>query len=259
MIDHPKLTSPDVARKLLAIIRDEGLSQGDRLPSIRQLSARFAVRPHLVRDALLQVQSMGHVVVKPRARAVVQSPKPQVAGSGFPQLIDGSLEGGSPHLFHLLEARQTLELELVTQAAKRRRLEDLLPCRDALDAMHAIDQTQQPQEHLEIDMRFHLAIALLAENPVLTSMLKSLLAAMRPFLLSKAVDRFHADRTATSHREIYRALVAGDPDLARHHMKQHLQLAYDRLLLDIQSVPARSGSPAIDATTEQSRILQTTN
>lgn len=259
MLDVSKLSSTEIAQKLLTIIREEGLAPGDRLPSIRQLSVRFSVRPHLVRDALLQMQSMGHVVVRPRSRAVVQGVRFNVAGREFPALAEGLVETGAPHLFHLLEARQTLEFELAGQAATRRRLEDLLPCRDALDAMHAIDQTERPQEHLEIDMRFHLAIAQLADNPVLTSMLKSLLSAMRPFLLSKSVDRFHADRTAASHREIYRALVAGDPALARHHMKQHLQLAYDRLLLDIQSVPAKANSTTVDAPPEHARLPQMTS
>lgn len=261
MIANQKLSSTEIARKLVSMIQTDGLTPGDRLPSIRQLSSRFDVRPHVVRDALMQIQSLGHVIVRPRSRAIVQSQPTSAGGRDFPVLVEGGLETGAPHLFHLLEARQTLEFEMVAQAAKRRRLEDLLPCRNALDAMHAMNQTQQPQEHFEFDKRFHLSIAQLAGNPVLTAMLNSLLVALRPFLLSKAVDKFHAERTETSHREIYRALVAGDPDLARRHMQQHLQLAYDRLLLDVQSVPAKAQQASTEVTAESpsARLPQTTN
>jgi len=233
-----EVSPPDVARKLLSIIRTNGLAEGDRLPSIRQLAARFAVRPHVVRDALMQLQSMGHVLVRPRSRAIVRTTTPAFGATDLHGLADGTWDVSGTHLFHLLDARQTLEMELVSRAATRRRLEDLLPCRNALDAMQTIHQPDRPDEHLVIDMQYHLAIAQLADNPVLTSLLKSLLTALRPFLLSRAVDEYHAERTKTSHMEIYRALVAGDPELARRHLKDHLQLAYDRLLLVVQSTPA---------------------
>ncbi len=232
------LSSSAVAQRLVSLIQSDGLESGDRLPSIRQLSERFNVRPHVVRDALLQVQSLGHVIVRPRARSIVQSVAPRPDRLSFTG-VTASAVASHPHQFHLLEARLTLEMELVARAATRRRFEDLLPCRESLDFMHAIHQPERPAEHLEHDLCFHLEIARLAGNPVLTAMLESVLTALRPFLLSREVDEFHARRTKTSHLDIYRALVDGDAVLARKHLKDHLQIAYDRLLLDVKSVPMR--------------------
>lgn len=237
MIANLNVSSPDLVKQLLSLIRVDGLTPGDRLPSIRQLSTRFAVRPHTVRDALLQVQSMGHVVVRPRSRAVVQSLQPSLNDSEFQDSVEATLGRNDHHLFHLLEARQTLEFELVCLAARRRRLEDLLPVRDALNAMNSVHEPDRPHEYFGLDIRFHLAIARLAGNSVLTSMLKPLLTALCPFLTYKTGDAVREDQTRRSHAEIYRALVLGDPELARQQMQEHLQLAYDKLLGEVQLVP----------------------
>jgi len=231
-------TSSEVVQDLLALIRSENLVAGDRLPSIRQLSARLGIRPHQVRDALLQAQMLGHVQVHPRSGAVVQALPAESHVDGLKALAAGALETGSHHLFHLLEARQLLEFEIVEQAARRRRLEDLLPARDALNAMNAIHDPDRRHEFVEHDVRFHLAIARVAGNPVLTAMLEPLLVGLRPYLCRLTIDAKCLLRTQNSHMEIYRALVAGDARMAREQMQDHLQLAYDNLLGEVQSLPA---------------------
>lgn len=230
-------SSADVVQEVLSLIETEGLAPGDRLPSIRQLSARLGARPHVVRDALLQAQLLGHVKVVPRSRAIVQQAA-RNSGNGHPlaESVGEALEYSDHHLFHLLQARQMLEFEIVQQAARRRRLEDLLPVREALKAMNAIREAHRRPEFVEHDIRFHLAIARVADNPVLTAMLRPLLATLRPFLCQLGFDADCRDRTQRSHAEIYRALVAGDPELAHEQMQGHLRLAYDNLLGELQTI-----------------------
>lgn len=236
MIATPIAATVDVVQELLTLIQSEGLGPGDRLPSIRQLAARLGVRPHIVRDALLQVQALGHVKVVPRSRAIVQPARSAGNGHSLTEGVGETLAYSDHHLFHLLEARQMLEFEIVRQAARRRRLEDLLPAREALNAMNAIREPQRRPEFVEHDIRFHLAIARVAANPVLTGMLKPLLTTLRPFLCQLGFDADCRDRTQRSHAEIYRALVAGDPERAHQQMLGHLRLAYDNLLGELQTV-----------------------
>lgn len=225
-------------QELLALIQAEGLAAGQRLPSIRQLSTRFGVRPHLVRDALVQAQSLGYVKILPRSRAVIQSTTPRGdRGTGPVAEFDGALGDAEPHLFDLLEARQLLEFQLVRQAAKRRRLEDLLPVREALNAMHAVHDPRRWPQFVEHDIRFHLAIARVAGNPVLTGMLRPVLAALRPFLCRLPVTDESREQTQAAHAQMYRALVAGDGETAHAQMVGHLQFAYDNLLGEVQSLP----------------------
>jgi len=231
------LTSSDIVQELLSLIRSEGLVEGDRLPSIRQLSARLGARPHVVRDALMQAQMLGYVKVPSRSRAVVRSSRSSNGEHVQSDTMESLLEGGEHHLFHMLEARQLLEFEIVRQAARRRRLEDLLPVREALHAMSAIQESHRRPEFVEHDIRFHLGIARLAANPVLTAMLRPLLTTLRPFLCRLPFDAARREIAQRSHTDIYKALVAGDADQALAQMQEHLRLAYDNLLGEIQTVP----------------------
>jgi DNA-binding FadR family transcriptional regulator len=232
------VSSAEVVEEVLALIRVQQLAHGDRLPSIRQLSARFGVGAHVVRDALLQAQLLGYLKVRPRSRAIVQSARPVPNGKALTDSLAMTLAQNDHHLFHLLEARQLLECEIARQAARRRRLEDLLPVREALHAMNAITEPDRRPEFVKPDICFHLAIARVADNPVLLAMLKPLLETLRPFLSRLPFEADCRDRTQRSHSEIYRALVAGDADLAHNEMQNHLKLAYDNLLGEVRTLPA---------------------
>jgi DNA-binding FadR family transcriptional regulator len=141
-----------------------------------------------------------------------------------------------PNLFHLLEARQLIEIEVAAQAATRRRVQDLLPVHDALAAMAAVPAGKRP-DYVEHDIRFHLAIAEVAGNTVLAVTLKAILGLLRPFLCQLPFDAACRDRTQKSHEAIYRALVAGDADAARSQLREHMRFAYDNLLGQVQTVP----------------------
>ena len=52
------------------------------------------------------------------------------------------------------------------------------------------------------------------------------------------LDLQHRAITDGSHLAIYEALVAGNSEKARHEMRQHLSLAYDSLLHDVQTPPS---------------------
>jgi GntR family transcriptional repressor for pyruvate dehydrogenase complex len=185
----------------------------------------------------MQAQMLGYVKVPSRSRAVVRNLRSANGEQPQADSMEAVLEGGEHHLFHLLEARQLLEFEIARQAARRRRLEDLLPIREALHAMNAIQESHRRPEYVEHDIRFHLGIAKLAANPVLTAMLRPLLTTLRPFLCRLPFDADRRDLTQRSHSDIYKALVAGDPDQALEQMQEHLRLAYDNLLDKIQTLP----------------------
>src|SRR5208283_4993718 len=116
---------------VLDIIQELGLKVGEQLPSIRELAERLEAKPTAVRDALLRAQTMGLVRILPRAGAFLRS---TLSGTGLGKTTP--VEGLSgilppvpapeiPNLFHLLDARRLVEVELAGRAAERRCLEDL--------------------------------------------------------------------------------------------------------------------------------------
>jgi GntR family transcriptional regulator, transcriptional repressor for pyruvate dehydrogenase complex len=184
------------------------------------------------------------VRVLPRAGAFVRS-LPTGADSpavlpedGLTSLFPKVLASAADNLIHVLDARRLIEIELVGRAAERRRLEDLLPVRCALEAMIEMSDSTPRAEYVNQDVRFHVEIARLAGNSVLYGMQHTLMEWLRPHL--NHVPRLHERRgnTDRSHAAIYAALVAGAVDQARAEMRQHLNMAYDSLLRDLEEPPS---------------------
>ena len=137
-----------------------------------------------------------------------------------------------------------IEVECATAAARRRRLEDLLPIREALAATLAaaepLDEnasTAARMAHYDADMRFHLAIAELAGNPVLTTMLRSLLGLLKPHLVQIPWRPERKELTVNAHLELFEALHSGDVEKVGHRMREHTGMARDSLLKNMWSSP----------------------
>jgi GntR family transcriptional repressor for pyruvate dehydrogenase complex len=236
MIQTSQHRSQQLVRDLIRQIHAEGLSIGDRLPSIRHLSARLGVGVNAVRDAMMHAQTLGLVKIRPRSGAFVQSLNYAPLVEALAGTLEASLLQVDHNLFHLLEARQLIEVELIALAAIRRRLEDLLPVREALDRMSAAAVADDCQEFVEADVQFHLQIARIAGNTVLSTTLQAMLGVLRPYLTQLPWTPERRSQTDRSHGEIYQALLAGDREQSRLRMRDHLGLAYESLLARVQNV-----------------------
>jgi GntR family uxuAB operon transcriptional repressor len=257
----PSAAISNVWPAILDLIRERGLSPGDQLPSIRELAERLEVKQTVIRDALLKAESQGMVKVLPRAGVFLRSSSPQppsnarersTGKSAWPDGVPFGSPSGEHNVLHLLDARRLIEIELVGRAAERRRLEDLLPVRRALEALLQLPRDATRAEHVQHDMRFHVEIAKLGGNQVLCAVQRTLLDLLVPHL--NDVPQAHQRRTVTdrSHVAIYEALVAGDAEKARQEMREHLNLAYDGLLQDLQQ------PPSVTAQTSNSDRVQST-
>ena len=60
-------TQHDLVRSLIRYIQSDRLAAGDRLPPIRALATRFGVTGSAVRDAQIQLQTMGMIKILPRS------------------------------------------------------------------------------------------------------------------------------------------------------------------------------------------------
>ena len=235
--------SADVLNSIWALVQQRGLKVGDQLPSIRELSDRLEVKRTAIRDALLKAESLGIVKVMPRAGAFLKTPVPN--SSEAPALIEAppshmfgqALLGDEHNLFHLLDSRRLIEVELAGRAAEHRRLEDLLPVRRALEALLRLPLDAPRSDYVDCDIRFHIEIVRPSGNQVLFGVQRTLMELLRPHLNDVHQDLQRRATTDRSHVAIYEALVAGDSERARREMRQHLSLAYDSMLRDIQELP----------------------
>lgn len=245
----PRDATKSVTRELIRAIQNDGLEAGDRLPSIRQLAQRFGASASVVRDALMQVQTMGLVRILPRSGAFVQSANYSPLVGVLTETFETFLAQRDHNLFHLLETRELIEVECAARAARRRRMEDLLPLREALEQMDAAvgrmaapDSSAAKLEFVNVDIAFHTGIAEIAGNPIQVTMLRALLDLIRPHLLQIpwTVDR--KEITGAAHLKIYDALLTGNSQQAASTMREHLKFAYDGLLQKVGAAPARQSS-----------------
>ncbi len=232
-----------------ALIAEQKLRPGERLPSIRDMAARFGVKAGVVRDALIAAQSQGVVKVLPRLGAIVQ-PADEV-----PSLRSLSVPAGGPfsaesgrfrpeqdrNMFHALDAREVLELAAVARAARRREVPDLFKLRQLLEAMAAIPVTEDSPEYVDLDVQFHLEISRLSGNDVLVTMLSTLLSEIKPHLVRIRWSVERRLETNASHARIYSALVAGDVEVAQRETRDHLKTAFNSLLDEMRDPPEMNG------------------
>lgn len=223
------------------IVQQQGLRAGDRLPSIRELAERLELKQTIVRDALLKAESLGLIKVQPRAGVFLRangSHEQSAMELPLEAVFQNVLIQDEHNLFHLLDARRLIEIELAARAAERRTLEDLLPVRRALEGMLQLPIDSQRSEYVEHDLRFHIEISRLAGNMALFAIHQSLMGLLRPHLNEVTQDLHRRSNTDRSHIAIYEALVAGDAEKVRAELRGHLSLAYDCLLRDLQQPPA---------------------
>ncbi len=243
--DTPKFLPdpPNIWEAIWAIVNERDLQVGDQLPSIRELADRLEVKQTAVRDALLKAESMGLVKILPRSGAFLRAKRPTATKAATPidtalsDVLQSTLTADEHNLFHLLDARRLIEIELAGRAAERRRLEDLLPVRRALEAMLQLTSANARSEYVDLDVRFNIEIARLSGNFVLFGVQRTLMELLRPHLNDVPRDLHRKTITDRSHIAIYEALVAGDAEKARKEMREHLSLAYDSMLQDIQVPP----------------------
>lgn len=239
MNQMPRL--PEVSKKavsglkrLIEYISARGYTEGQRLPSIKDLSEILGLGTHAVRDALLQAQTIGLVKVTPRSGAYVQRVDLSCLVDALADALPRSVMRDEHSLLDLLEARRVIELELVAVAAVRRRLADLEPLRESIQRMYA--EVEDYAEYLRQNETFHLGIARTAGNRVLEvvltrflELLRVDLAAREPATWKDLVSR-KREIDVQEHEAIFAALLAGDPAAAREAMLAHLKDTTDTLI-----------------------------
>lgn len=235
----PELVWQDIVR----LSEELRLTPGGQLPSVRNLADTLGAKPTLVRDALLYAQALGAVRIVPRVGAFLETSSTAARAltgdlsEAVPRAIQAAVRAGDENVLHLLDARRVIEVELIGRAAERRRIEDLLPARRALEAIFQLPSDAPRTEYVDRDIRFHVAIGRLAGNDLLARMQETLMELLRPYLAEVPASLERRGMADRSHAAVYTALVEGSAERARREMLDHLSLAYDSLLGELRQLP----------------------
>jgi DNA-binding FadR family transcriptional regulator len=225
------------------------LQPGDHLPPERALAGELDVGRSSVREAVRVLEVMGLIRTQtgsgPNSGAIIVA-RPnggmqalmrlQVAASGFP-------------VADVVRTRLLLETAVVAELA------DLPPATDgragtpdlteAVELLEAMDEPAlTPEEFLALDAQFHLALAVAADNQVVSAMMAGLRSSIEGYVQAGA-ERLPdwdgmASRLRDEHRGILAAIHAGRADLARTRVHDHISGYYRDSQLTTESKTDRT-------------------
>jgi GntR family transcriptional repressor for pyruvate dehydrogenase complex len=208
--------SQQLVRRVLHLIESGNLKPGDRLPTMRELAAQFAVATPTLREAMRRLQALGVVDIR--------------HGSGiYVRKVTQGLVIANPHhievdagtVIELLDARLAIEPSLARKAAERATDEDLAMLKAVLaEAEHALNG-QDAKLH-KANMRFHSGVGRVSGNRILGDFLESLVDLYGREQLG-ILEVFNARvEDFREHVTIFEAIAAHDPERAAQLMTDHL-------------------------------------
>lgn len=208
------------------------LKPGDQLPAERDLAQRFGVSRTAVREAVKTLREKGLVEAYSGRGTFVTNGTSQAIRQSLDLMIRINKQEGSANL---AELRQVLEPEIAGLAASRIEEQLVSTMREAVTVMDR--NLDDPDAYVEADLDFHLALAEAAGNPLILSLLDSIVGLLRE-QRSRIFDVDGGpERGQFHHKRILAAIERRDPEAAREAMRAHL-----KQVLSDSSIPAKSSS-----------------
>lgn len=215
--------SDEILERLLKTIEAGELAAGDKLPSERQLMAKYKVGRPAVREALQALDRMGLIDITHGERARVVRLEPR---SIF-DLVNHSarllLQTSPRTLGDLKEARLMFETAMVRIAAARATEADVARLRVAMDRLR--EQIGNRDRFVAADMAFHSTIASIAGNPILEATSASMLQWINEFHVELLRLPGAEQITIGEHGQIVDCIAAHDVDGAAKAMTDHITRA----------------------------------
>lgn len=210
-----------IYQKISDMIHNGEFAPGERLPAERALAEQFNVSRPPLREAIIALEVMGLVEVKPGSGVYVreQAEEETQQTKRLPEDLPGP--------FEILEARMHFEADAAELAAERISNNDLQFLSQLLTALKLHNENKDAEAAEKVDQQFHMVIAEACRNSAITSTIRWLWELRNQ---SEISAQFHQDLrldgslpTIKDHEDILAALMQRDGAQAREVMRKHLQ------------------------------------
>jgi GntR family transcriptional regulator, transcriptional repressor for pyruvate dehydrogenase complex len=198
------------------------LKPGDQLPAERELAQRFGVSRTAVREAVKALREKGLVEAYSGRGTFITDGRSQAIRQSLDFMIKIGQPDGSGHL---AEMRAILEPEIAALAANRMEEQHLATLREAVATMDR--SLRDPEAYIEADLDFHLALAEAAANPLILSLIDSIVGLLREQRIRIFNVKGGPERGQFHHKRILEAMEQRDSEKAREAMRAHLQQVKD--------------------------------
>jgi GntR family transcriptional regulator, transcriptional repressor for pyruvate dehydrogenase complex len=206
-----------VAEQIQNLIAQGTLKSGDRLPSERDLAARFRVARSSIRDAVRTLEVMGILEPRQGAGTVVRDLSSDSLVVPFASVLVRKRE----LVAELLDVRRILEPALAARAAKNATVEEVTELEDIL--RRQAEKMRRGEPTIEEDSEFHYTIGRAARNNVVLKVLDVLMDLLRESRAKALQTQGRPERSYAGHRRVLRAIKRRDPDAAEKAVRKHLE------------------------------------
>jgi len=194
------------------------LKPGDQLPAERELAQRLGVSRTAVREAVKALREKGLVEAYSGRGTFITDGTTHAARQSFDLMVKIGHQESSTHL---AELRLILEPGIAAIAAARVDEEDLIAMREAVAVMER--SQADPEAYIEADLDFHLALAEAAANPLILSLIDSIVGLLREQRIKIFNIEGGPQRGQVHHKRILEAMERRDSEMARAAMRAHLE------------------------------------
>lgn len=189
-------------------IVSNNFAPGTRLDEA-QLASRFGVSRTPIREALMQLNAIGLVEIRPRRGAVVIDPGPH-------------------RIFEMFELMAELEGMAGSLAARRLTEEDHAAILAAHRACERSSSADNSDAYYYDNERFHRAIYAASHSGFLSEQCIALHRRLQPYRRLQLRVRNRMATSFAEHNAVVDAILAGEAELARQLLRQHVSIQGER-------------------------------
>ena len=242
MIVMPRRLSDEVASRVRALIEEQQLEAGMKLPAERQLAVQLGVSRNSLREALAKLVSEGVLISRRGGGTFIRWQHEAWSEQNIVQPLKTLLADDPDYSFDILEARHAIEASTAWHAARRATAEDKAHIERCYQMMLQVSDRDDPDLAAHSDVRFHLAIAEAAHNLVLLQAMRGLFDLLQSSVMQSRQRMYTApeifQQLAVQHQAMCQAIIAGDAERARSATIHHLEFV-DATMRNLHEEEAR--------------------
>lgn len=210
-----------VFEQMQALLIDGTWAAGDKLPSENELSETFGVSRMTVRQAMQKLKALGLIETRTGSGSYVREVNPE---DSLQDLIPLMYIGG-PSQNHVFQFREMIDSESVRIATSLADEKDLRKLSSIMEKMRRAADADDAKAFSEYDLKFHMYIVRMTENPLMIKAYQILLHILTESMNS-VIDKMRFAPALDYHSRILAAMQKKDAKLAEKIMREHISQNY---------------------------------
>jgi DNA-binding FadR family transcriptional regulator len=210
-----------VSQEIQSYIQEKELKEGDKLPSVEEMTTMFGVGRSSLREALRYLEAVDIVRVENGKGIFVRD----VDTFRFSGKV--KIERERHFLLNTLDVRRALEGQAVELASKRITAAQIKELEQCLEEYRVLKENDKDTS--KIDLAFHRYIIKAAHNPILESVMASISGLYEKFFNEPLGDKQLFDETYPYHRTMFDAIAANDTEGALKEFQKMMDCIEDKI------------------------------